>query len=72
MVNARNELAIGLPRGPAPVEWLVSGGLIEYAAALAVMEARAAAIADGSASELVWLIEHPRSTPPAPAPSPGS
>jgi lipoyl(octanoyl) transferase len=58
VVNARNDLTIGLPRGPAPVEWRLDGGLTDYAAALALMEARAAAIADGSASELVWLIEH--------------
>ena len=59
VVNARDELTIGLPCGPAPVEWRLSGGLVDYAAALAVMEARAAAIADGSAPELVWLVEHP-------------
>ena len=33
--------------------------LVPYETALAVMEARAAAIADGSAGELIWLIEHP-------------
>ena len=43
----------------SPVEWRLGGGLVDYAAALAVMDARAAAVADGSASELVWLIEHP-------------
>jgi lipoyl(octanoyl) transferase len=59
VVNARDDLTIGLPRGPVPVEWRASGGLVDYAAALAVMDARAAAVADGSASELVWLIEHP-------------
>jgi lipoyl(octanoyl) transferase len=59
VVNARNELTFGLPRALAPVEWRASGGLTDYAAGLAVMETRAAAIADGSASELVWLIEHP-------------
>jgi len=59
VVNARNDLTIGLPRGPVPVEWRISRGLVDYAAALAVMDARAAAVADGSASELVWLIERP-------------
>jgi lipoyl(octanoyl) transferase len=59
VVNGRDDLTIGLPRGPAPVEWRASGGLVDYAAAIAVMDARAAAVADGSASELVWLIEHP-------------
>jgi len=34
------------------------------------MEARAAEIAAQRAPELVWLLEHPRSTPPAPAAGP--
>jgi lipoyl(octanoyl) transferase len=41
------------------VEWRVSDGLIDYAAAVAEMEARAAAIRAGAAPELVWLLEHP-------------
>jgi lipoyl(octanoyl) transferase len=45
--------------GCAPVEWRISPGLTAYDTALAVMEARAAAIADGAAAELVWLLEHP-------------
>ena len=43
----------------APVGWAVSTGPVPYPAAVAAMEARAAAIADGSASELIWLLEHP-------------
>jgi lipoyl(octanoyl) transferase len=43
----------------APAGWAVSPGLIPYEAAVAAMEARAAAIAEGRASELVWLLEHP-------------
>jgi lipoyl(octanoyl) transferase len=43
----------------APVEWCVSTGLVPYAQAVAVMEARAAAVAEGRAPELVWLVEHP-------------
>ena len=39
--------------------WAVSQGLVDYPAAVAAMEARAAAIADGTAGELVWLLEHP-------------
>ncbi|MDB5475715.1 MAG: lipB [Phenylobacterium sp.] len=39
--------------------WAVSPGLVGYDAAVAAMEARAAAIAEGTASELVWLLEHP-------------
>ena len=47
------------PDGAAPVDWLVSDALVDYPAAVAAMEARAAAIAEGSANELVWLLEHP-------------
>jgi lipoyl(octanoyl) transferase len=43
----------------APVEWVVSADYVPYPAAVAAMEARAAAIADGAAGELVWLLEHP-------------
>lgn len=43
----------------APVGWAVSTGHVPYPAAVAAMEARAAAIADGTAGELVWLLEHP-------------
>jgi lipoyl(octanoyl) transferase len=43
----------------APAGWAVSSGLVDYPAAVAAMEARAAAIAAGSAGELVWLLEHP-------------
>ena len=41
------------------MEWRISEGLVAYEAALAVMDARAAAIADGMAPELVWLLQHP-------------
>ena len=41
------------------IEWRVSDGLTPYPEALAVMEARAAAIREGTARELVWLLEHP-------------
>jgi lipoyl(octanoyl) transferase len=41
------------------VEWKVSDQPVAYPDALAEMEARAAAIADGSAGEQVWLLEHP-------------
>jgi lipoyl(octanoyl) transferase len=43
----------------AAIEWDVADGLIAYPQALARMEARQAAIRDGSAQELVWLLEHP-------------
>ena len=39
--------------------WAVSPGLVDYAHALAAMEARAAGIAAGAAGELVWLLQHP-------------
>lgn len=42
-----------------PVEWALSSGYVDYAAAEAAMEARVAAIAAGEAEELVWLLEHP-------------
>lgn len=41
------------------VEWLISEGLIEYPSALDTMENRVAGIIDGTAPELVWLLEHP-------------
>jgi lipoyl(octanoyl) transferase len=41
------------------VGWLVAPGLVPYPEALAFMEARAKAIAEGTAGELVWLVEHP-------------
>ena len=41
------------------VGWAVSQAPVAYETAVAAMEARAAAIAEGSAGELVWLLEHP-------------
>lgn len=40
-------------------EWRIEPGLTDYAAALAAMEARVAAIRDGTAAEQIWLVEHP-------------
>ena len=45
--------------GQAAAQWRVDDGLFAYQQALADMDARTAAIADGAACELVWLIEHP-------------
>jgi lipoyl(octanoyl) transferase len=61
VVNARSELALGLPAAAraAPAEWVVSSALVPYAEALERMEARAAAVAAGTEPELVWLLEHP-------------
>ncbi|SFR85138.1 lipoyl(octanoyl) transferase LipB [Sphingomonas jatrophae] len=44
---------------PTDLEWRVSPGLTPYPVALEEMTARAAAVRDGSARELVWLLEHP-------------
>jgi len=41
------------------VEWIASPGLVAYEEAVARMEARAAAIAEGRAPEAIWLLEHP-------------
>jgi lipoyl(octanoyl) transferase len=65
VVNTRNALASGLKpaqspnQAAAPVEWRISERLVPYEDAVAEMEARATAIAEGKAPELVWLLEHP-------------
>ena len=41
------------------IEWQVSTEPVGYEAAVTAMEERAAAVAMGQASELVWLLEHP-------------
>lgn len=41
------------------VEWRVAPGPVSYSEAVAEMEGRARAVAEGSAPELVWLLEHP-------------
>lgn len=41
------------------LEWRISDTPVPYDEAVAEMEKRAAAIADGTAPELVWLLEHP-------------
>ena len=41
------------------VGWAVSRSPIPYLEAVEAMEARAAAIAQGHAGELIWLLEHP-------------
>jgi lipoyl(octanoyl) transferase len=60
------ELAAGLagrhiaPMEPgSDIEWKVSDAPVAYAEALAFMEQRARAIRDGTASECIWLLEHP-------------
>ena len=44
---------------PADIEWRATPGLVPYAESLAEMEARAAAVAQGTARELIWLLQHP-------------
>jgi len=58
---ARDELKFGLPGHPGgrPIVWQVDAVPVPYEHALAVMVARAAAVADGSAPEFAWLLEHP-------------
>ena len=41
------------------LRWTVSDGLTPYPEAVATMEAIAAGIAEGTAPETVWLVEHP-------------
>jgi lipoyl(octanoyl) transferase len=43
----------------AAAGWAVSRAPVAYPDAVAAMEARAGAIAEGRAGELVWLLEHP-------------
>ncbi len=57
----RDQIETTFFAGPSaePVEWRIEPGLTAYPAALAFMEARAAAIRADRAGELVWLVEHP-------------
>jgi lipoyl(octanoyl) transferase len=41
------------------VEWITSEAPVPYETAIAEMEARASAIRAGTASEAIWLLEHP-------------
>ena len=49
----------GVTWTPPDIEWRVTPGLTPYPDAVDAMEARAAAVANGEARELVWLLEHP-------------
>lgn len=57
LVNARKDTANS--GEISVIEWAVSEKPVDYEAAVAFMEARAGAIAAGSANQLVWLLEHP-------------
>ena len=41
------------------IEWRTSSAPVPYALALAEMEARATAVGQGAADELIWLLDHP-------------
>jgi lipoyl(octanoyl) transferase len=61
LVNDRDGLGGSmLPRaGSPPVAWRIANEPVPYEEALAFMDERVAAIAEGRAPELVWLLEHP-------------
>jgi lipoyl(octanoyl) transferase len=61
MINTRDRIAAASQPAAAgaPTAWRVAAPPSGSKDALAVMEARVAAIADGAADDLVWLIEHP-------------
>jgi len=53
-------MGISAKQQPLPdVEWRVSATPLPYPETLATMEQRVAAIAEGKAAELIWLLEHP-------------
>ena len=47
------------PLAEPAIQWRISDGPVDYADAVARMEARVAAIRAGTEPELVWLLEHP-------------
>ncbi|MDP2131466.1 MAG: lipoyl(octanoyl) transferase LipB [Erythrobacter sp.] len=47
------------PLSQLPIEWRHDVAPVPYAQALADMEVRNAAVAAGTAAELIWLLEHP-------------
>ena len=62
MVNDRQSLDLTTFSQPplgGSVEWRISCSPVPYPEAVAAMEERVAAIAAGTAPELVWLLEHP-------------
>lgn len=60
MVKPLHKSAAAPPlRDDLSPQWRVSAAPVAYEAALAEMDARAAAIAAGEARDCVWLLEHP-------------
>lgn len=58
-LSAASETPIFGRADQVPCGWAISAAPVDYPTALAAMEARVAAIAEGRAGELVWLLEHP-------------
>lgn len=58
-LHQRNQLLPPDGTAPGKVEWRISDGPVSYQHAVAEMEARAGAIAAGTAPEMIWLLEHP-------------
>ena len=60
-MTLRDDLTASLmPKdGSPPVEWVIEEAPVDYPDAVAEMEARVAAIAQGTARERIWLVEHP-------------
>jgi len=58
-LSPQNETPIFGRADKVAAGWAVSRSPVAYPDAVAAMEARAAAIAEGRAGELVWLLEHP-------------
>ncbi len=61
MQHSRDSLRTAMhPRdGSPPVDWRISDEPVAYPDAVARMESLVAQIADGTAREQVWLVEHP-------------
>ena len=60
MTTTRDDLLMTpLARQAEPPDWRISASPVAYDDALREMDVRVAEIADGTARELVWLLEHP-------------
>lgn len=57
-VTPQTELEAATPLAGG-IEWRTEPGLLPYPEAISGMEHRVAAIADGTAPERIWLVEHP-------------
>jgi lipoyl(octanoyl) transferase len=59
MLRADLEFSMLPLAGSPPVRWRIADEPVPYEDAVATMEREVAAIAEGHADELVWLVEHP-------------